>query len=78
MNIDKRIDIIDCESIEGGLYKTIEYLDSLREYAKKIGNDQRLFFYRFFRNLFDSQGSVYCKVDAAADKAFKDYLRETR
>ena len=77
-DIDKRIDIIDGESVEGGLYKTIEYLDSLREHAKKIGNDQRLFFYRFFRNLFDSQGSVYCKVDAAADKAFKDYLRETR
>lgn len=77
-DVDGRIDMIDEDSVEEGLYKTIEYLDSLREYAKKIGNDQRLFFYRFFRNLFDSENSAYCRIDKAAENAFNDYLRMTR
>lgn len=77
-DIDMRIDKINSETVEEGLYKIIEYLDNLREFAKKIGNDQRLFFYCLFKRLFDSASPAYCQLDKAAEKAFNDYLRETR
>lgn len=72
------IDAIDSSTVEDGLYKILQYLDSLRDIAKKIGNDQRLYFYRFFRRLFDKEGGEYGNVVSAAKKANNDYLRETR
>lgn len=77
-DVDAAIDKIDCRTVEEGLYKIVENLDSLREKAKKIGNDQRLYFYRFFRRLFDKDESEFGNVLAAAVKAYNDYLRETR
>ena len=72
------INQIDGFKVENGLYKILQDLDSLRENAKKIGNDQRLYFYRFFRRLFDKEGMEYGNVFLAAEKANYDYLRETR
>lgn len=72
------IDHIDSRMVEDGLYKILQDLDSLRDKAKKIGNDQRLYFYRFFRRLFDKEGDEYGNVFSAAVKANNDYLRETR
>lgn len=57
------------------MYKTLIYYEKKQ---KKIGNDQRLYFYRFFRRLFDKEGSEFGNVHAAAEKAYNDYLRETR
>ncbi len=77
-DINSAIDQININVIEDGLYKIVQNLDSIREMAKKIGNDQRLYFYRFFRRLFDKEGSEYGNVTLAAEKAYNDYLRETR
>lgn len=77
-DVDASIDRINTFSVEDGLYRIVSCLDSLREMAKKIGNDQRLYFYRFFRRLFDKEGAEYGDVNAAAEKAYSDYLRETR
>lgn len=77
-DVDEAIEKIDCHTVEVGLYKIVQNLDLLREKAKKIGNDQRLYFYRFFRRLFDKEGSEFGNVHAAAEKAYNDYLRETR
>ena len=77
-DVDHAIDCIKGDTVEGGLYKIVQSLDALREIAKKIGNDQRLYFYRFFRRLLDKDGSEYGDVSAAATKAYNDYLRETR
>ena len=77
-DVDAAIDMIINSSVEDGLYRIVGCLDSLREMAKKIGNDQRLYFYRFFRRLFDKDGAEFGNVDAAAEKAYNDYLRETR
>ncbi len=77
-DINTVIDQIDTSSVENGLYKILQHLDSLRDNAKKIGNDQRLYFYRFFKRLFDKDGEEYGNVSSAADKANNDYLRETR
>lgn len=76
--VDEAIEQINESSVENGLYAIVEGLDSLREMAKKIGNDQRLFFYRFFRRLFDKEGNEFGSVLMAARTAFNDYLRETR
>ena len=72
------IDQIDSRTVEDGLYNILQNLDALRDNAKKIGNDQRLYFYRFFRRLFDKEGVEYGNVFSAANKANYDYLRETR
>lgn len=72
------IDQIDNTMVEDGLYRILQHLDSLRDKAKKIGNDQRLYFYRFFRRLFDKEGSEYGNVFSAAERAYNDYMRETR
>lgn len=77
-DINSAIDQININVIEDGLYKIVQNLDSIREMAKKIGNDQRLYFYRFFRRLFDKEGSEYGNITLAAEKAYNDYLRETR
>ena len=77
-DVEKAINKINGETVEEGLYKIIENLDALRENAKKIGNDQRLYFYRFFRRLFDIDGDEFGDVLSSAIKANKDYLRETR
>lgn len=77
-DVDAAIDKINERSVENGLYRIVGCLDSLREMAKKIGNDQRLYFYRFFRRLFDKEGAEFGNVDKAAEKAYNDYLRETR
>ena len=77
-DVDAAIDKIIERSVENGLYRIVGCLDSLREMAKKIGNDQRLYFYRFFRRLLDKEGAEFGNVDTAAEKAYNDYLRETR
>lgn len=77
-DVKKAIEDIDANTVEEGLYKIVECLDGLRDMAKKIGNDQRLYFYRFFRRLFDREGTEFGNISAAAEKAFSDYLRETR
>ena len=77
-DVDAAIDSINNGSVEDGLYRIVSCLDSLREMAKKIGNDQRLYFYRFFRRLLDKEGAEFGDVNAAAEKAYNDYLRETR
>lgn len=77
-DVENAIEKIDRQTVEDGLYKIVQHLDELREMAKKIGNDQRLYFYRFFRRLFDCEGPEFGKILAAADKAYNDYLRETR
>lgn len=77
-DVDSAIDEISEHTVEDGLYRIVSCLDSLREMAKKIGNDQRLYFYRFFRRLLDKEGAEFGNVDAAAEKAYNDYLRETR
>lgn len=71
------IDQIDSCTVKDGLYQIIQDLDSLRDKAKKIGNDQRLYFYRFFKRLFDKEGDEYGNVSLAANRANNDYLRET-
>ncbi|MBL4942024.1 MAG: hypothetical protein JKY81_10215 [Colwellia sp.] len=57
--------------------KLISMLDQIKTMAKKIGNDQRLFFHFIFRSLFDKKSDGYLNLDKAISEAFTDYLRKT-
>lgn len=60
---------------EMGFWCLIEKLDRVRGLAKKIGNDQRLYFHHFFKKLFDRNESSYLDVNEAAKSAFNEYER---
>lgn len=56
----------------------IAKLDYIRRVAKKIGNDQRMFFHHFFRELFDKKSDSYLDFNKSIDEAFSTYLRKTQ
>lgn len=55
----------------------ITNLEFIRKKAKKIGNDQRLFFEFFFKALFDKQKDSYLNLNQTIEKAMQSYYRET-
>lgn len=71
------IDKLTISDIDEFYSNLISNLEQIRTNAKKIGNDQRLFFHFMFRALFDRKSDSYLKLDKAADEAFTDYLRKT-
>lgn len=68
---------INANSVKVGLKLLLKNLSRVRDVAKKIGNDQRLYFYLVFRNLFDKESEGYCDLFSAAQKGYRDYQRET-
>lgn len=64
-------------NIEDGLNQLICKMDVVRNNAKKIGNDQRLFFYHFFRGLFLKESDYFMSINDAVAYAFRQYERET-
>jgi hypothetical protein len=53
-------------------------LDKIRTVAKKIGNDQRMFFHFLFRELFDKKGDAYLDLNKSIEEAYSTYLRKTQ
>lgn len=75
--VPKLIEEIKTDGVHEGLRQLLINLSRVRDVAKKIGNDQRLYFYQVFRNLFDKESEGYCDLHAAVQKGYKDYQRET-
>ena len=71
------IEGIKTDSVHDGLKLLLHNLSKVRDVAKKIGNDQRLYFYQIFRNLFDKESDGYCNLLSAVQKGYRDYQRET-
>lgn len=69
------IEKLDETTAEMGFWCLIEKLDQVRALAKKIGNDQRLYFHHFFKKLFDKNESSYLDLNEAANNAFNEYER---
>lgn len=69
---------IDYKDIDVALNELIIKLEDVRTKASKIGNDQRLFFYLFFKKLFDKESEAYQNIILSVDLAHKGYLRETQ
>ncbi|QIY90019.1 hypothetical protein [Chryseobacterium gallinarum] len=72
------LDKINSENINEDLNTLIVRLDNIRNTAKKIGNDQRMYFHFFFRELFDKKSDGYLNLKDAINEAFTQYERKTR
>ncbi len=69
---------IKLNNLDETLNNLIAKLDEIRTIAKKIGNDQRMFFHFLFRELFNSKGEAYLDLDKAVNEAFITYLSKTQ
>lgn len=69
---------IKIHDIDESFNNYIQKLDSIGTMAKKIGNDQRMFFHHFFREIFDKKGDSYLDFDASVEEAYRTYLRKTQ
>lgn len=67
----------DFEDLTSGLDLLIIKLENVRNNAKKIGNDQRLFFFHFYRGLLSNGSDSYMNVRLAVEYAYNQYERET-
>lgn len=76
-DIDGLIEQIVFTNIEEDILAMLKHLDNVRMYAKKIGNDQRLYFYQFFKTLFDNKSEAYLRYADAAKVAYHAYERLT-
>jgi hypothetical protein len=72
------IDTLKSDNIENDLNTLIIKLDAIRIIAKKIGNDQRLFFHFFFREIFDKKSDSYLNITTSVNEAYKQYERKTQ
>lgn len=66
------------DNIEEGFKTIIKCLDNISNVAKKIGNDQRLYFYQFFKTLFDKEHDAYLDISQSANYAYRQYERITQ
>lgn len=62
---------------EDMLNNLIFALDKVKSHAKKIGNDQRMYFFYLFKALFDSQSESCGNLQLAIESAYRSYERET-
>ena len=74
-DLNDMIDKVKTDTATDGFYELIKCLDKVRSMAKKIGNDQRLYFYQFFKRLFDHNEDCYLNIYESAKEAFKGYER---
>ncbi len=72
------INNISSNNIEEILNSLIIRLDNIRLVAKKIGNDQRMFFHFLFRELFDRKADGFLNIGNSINEAFRQYERKTK
>ncbi len=48
-------------------------LDKISTTARKIGNSQRMYFYYFFRELFNNESDSFLSIDKSIESSFKKY-----
>lgn len=77
-DISPLIDEINLENFENSLQELMYNVDFIRVGAKKIGNEQRMFFHFLFRELFDKKGDAYLDFTKAVSEAFISYQRKTQ
>lgn len=65
---------IDCQ--EEDIDILIKSLDFVASNAKKIGNDQRMFFYHFFKALLDKESDNFLCFGNSVERAMRQYERE--
>lgn len=74
-NVKSLLTGINGATAEKGFDVLLTKLDQVRGLAKKIGNDQRLYFYHFFKKMFDYNETSYLDIYESAISAFSEYER---
>lgn len=77
-DIENLIEQINTDGNEHFMHQLMYNLDVIRVNAKKIGNDQRMYFHFLFRELFDSKGDGYLDFSRSINEAFASYQRKTQ
>ncbi len=77
-DLDKEVQNINIGEPNDTFENLLSKLDKIRIVAKKIGNDQRLFFHFLFRELFDKKDDAYLDLNKAIEEAYSTYLRKTQ
>ena len=54
----------------------IKTVSDISQSAKKIGNNQRLFFVCFYRELFNEEGDSYLDLAGAVNTGYRMYERQ--
>ena len=71
-NIYEYIDKISLNNFDSVFVNMMNDMDYLRRNAKKIGNDQRKYFYFFFLSLFSKDKYSFLNFELAAKQAFEE------
>lgn len=77
-DVIRRIDSLVFNAPNDTLKELLIALGKVRDKAKKIGNDQRLYFYFFYKKLFDSESDSYLDIGKSIEAAYNAYIRETQ
>lgn len=72
-SINNLIEEITADDIEDSLNLIVKHIDEIQINAKKIGNEQRMYFYYFFRNLFNESNEGFTSIDRSVQQANKFY-----
>ena len=59
-----------------GFMALLETLDRISHSAKKIGNEQRLFFAFFYRELFNQEGDAFSDITKAVEYGYEKYYSQ--
>lgn len=73
IDIHSRIDQIDASTVEEGFYAIIGILDWIRQNAKKIGNDQRKYFYLMFLSLLSNNSDTSFRFKESVEASFIEF-----
>ena len=76
-DLNAQIDHIKSNDLQNDLDQIIKNLDVIQINAKKIGNEQRMFFYYFVRNLFNNTNEGYLDIGKSISQAFMFYKANT-
>ncbi len=74
--IQNKISSLEISDVEEGLNLLTCKMDTVRRNAKKIGNDQRLFFFQYFRGFLDYEAESFMNMKKAVEYAYRQYERE--
>ncbi|WP_294240814.1 hypothetical protein [uncultured Chryseobacterium sp.] len=77
-DLEPLIEKINLENYENSFQELMYSIDIIRVGAKKIGNEQRMFFHFLFRELFDIKGDAYLNFSKSINEAFISYQRKTQ
>lgn len=75
--IEAEINNLKSNNIQEALNKMIEHLDFIQVNAKKIGNEQRMYFYFLIRSIFNKNNDGHLDLEWSVEQAYTFYLSNT-